>query len=42
MTDKLVYGDNLDVLRDHIANESVDLLYLDPPFSTSPGILGGR
>ncbi len=26
------YGDNLQVLRDSIATESVDLIYLDPPF----------
>jgi hypothetical protein len=29
MTNKLFYGDNLDVLRDHIASDSVDLIYLD-------------
>jgi len=28
---KLFYGDNLEVLREHIADESVDLVYLDPP-----------
>jgi DNA modification methylase len=28
----LYYGDNLDVLRRHIKDESVDLVYLDPPF----------
>jgi hypothetical protein len=28
----LYYGDNLDVLRKHIKDESVDLVYLDPPF----------
>ena len=32
---KLFYGDNLDVLRDHIADESVDLIYLDPPFNSN-------
>jgi len=32
---KLYYGDNLDVLRKHIADESVDLVYLDPPFNSS-------
>ena len=32
--DKLYYGDNLNVLREHIANESVDLIYLDPPFNS--------
>lgn len=28
----LYYGDNLDVLRRDIPTESVDLVYLDPPF----------
>jgi DNA modification methylase len=31
----LFYGDNLDVLRDEIASESVDLIYLDPPFNSN-------
>src|SRR5437867_2963433 len=31
----LFYGDNLDILRDYIADESVDLVYLDPPFNSS-------
>jgi DNA modification methylase len=31
----LYYGDNLDVLRESIPNESVDLIYLDPPFNSS-------
>lgn len=31
----LFYGDNLDVLREHIRDESVDLVYLDPPFNSS-------
>jgi DNA modification methylase len=31
----LYYGDNLDVLRKHIATESVDLVYLDPPFNSN-------
>ena len=26
------YGDNLSILRTHLADESVDLIYLDPPF----------
>ncbi len=30
----LYYGDNLQVLRDSIATESVDLIYLDPPFNS--------
>ena len=32
---QLYYGDNLDVLRRHIIDESVDLIYLDPPFNSS-------
>jgi DNA modification methylase len=35
LTNKLFYGDNLDVLREHIAGESVDLIYLDPPFNSN-------
>lgn len=35
MTNKLFYGDNLGVLREHIADESVDLVYLDPPFNSN-------
>jgi site-specific DNA-methyltransferase (adenine-specific) len=35
MINKLFYGDNLDVLREHIAAESVDLVYLDPPFNSN-------
>jgi DNA modification methylase len=30
----LYYGDNLDVLRKHIKDETVDLIYLDPPFNS--------
>lgn len=30
----LFYGDNLDVLRQHVASASVDLVYLDPPFNS--------
>jgi DNA modification methylase len=32
---QLFYGDNLDVLRESIATESVDLIYLDPPFNSA-------
>jgi len=35
MTNKLYYGDNLPVLRESIASESVDLIYLDPPFNSN-------
>ena len=31
---KLYFGDNLAILRDHIDDESVDLIYLDPPFNS--------
>jgi len=31
----LFYGNNLIILREHIPNESVDLIYLDPPFNSS-------
>lgn len=30
----LFYGDNLDILRQHIPDASVDLVYLDPPFNS--------
>jgi DNA modification methylase len=31
---QLFFGDNLNVLREHIQAESVDLIYLDPPFNS--------
>lgn len=31
----LYYGDNLDILRAHLADATVDLIYLDPPFNSS-------
>jgi site-specific DNA-methyltransferase (adenine-specific) len=31
---RIYHGDNLDVLREHIRDESVDLIYLDPPFNS--------
>ncbi|MGH9596129.1 MAG: hypothetical protein ACRD3K_04970 [Edaphobacter sp.] len=31
---KLYYGDNLEVLHDYIPDQSVDLIYLDPPFNS--------
>ena len=31
----LYYGDNLKILRDYIKDESVDLIYLDPPFNSN-------
>ena len=35
MTNRLYYGDNLEVLREHVASDSVDLIYLDPPFNSN-------
>lgn len=35
MPNSLYYGDNLDVLRESVARESVDLVYLDPPFNSN-------
>lgn len=32
---QLYYGDNLDILRRYIKDESVDLIYLDPPFNSN-------
>ena len=31
----LFYGDNLDVLRRHVKDATVDLVYLDPPFNSN-------
>ena len=31
----LYFGDNLDILREYVAAESVDLIYLDPPFNSN-------
>ncbi len=32
---QLYYGDNLEVLRRHVPDASVDLIYLDPPFNSN-------
>ena len=37
MTDSLFYGDNLNILR-HMADGSVDLIYLDPPYNSKRGL----
>jgi DNA modification methylase len=34
---QLYFGDNLDILREHIPDESVDLIDLDPPFNSKRG-----
>jgi 16S rRNA G966 N2-methylase RsmD len=31
---QLYFGDNLDILRNEIKDESIDLVYLDPPFNS--------
>lgn len=31
----LYYGDNLDVMRRHLKDETIDLVYLDPPFNSN-------
>ena len=30
----LIFGDNLDILRKYLPDESIDLIYLDPPFKS--------
>jgi DNA modification methylase len=35
MENTLYYGDNLDILKRYIKDESIDLVYLDPPFKSS-------
>ena len=35
MANTLYYGDNLDVMRQHLPDESVDLIYVDPPFNSN-------
>ncbi len=34
-SNKLFFGDNLDILRNHIPDETADLIYLDPPFNSA-------
>jgi site-specific DNA-methyltransferase (adenine-specific) len=34
-TNTLFYGDNLGIVREYIDDESVDLVYLDPPFNSN-------
>ena len=38
----LFYGDNLDVLRRHVKDETADLIYLDPPFNFNVNYNGWR
>ena len=37
----LYFGDNLKILRDNIRDETVDLIYLDPPSGSSPTVREG-
>jgi len=34
-TNVLYYGDNLDILRNYVADDSIDLIYIDPPFNSN-------
>lgn len=34
MENTLYYGDNLQILREYIPNNSIDMIYLDPPFNS--------
>jgi site-specific DNA-methyltransferase (adenine-specific) len=35
LTNTLFYGDNLPSLREYVPDESIDLVYLDPPFNSN-------
>ena len=35
MSNRLFYGDCLAIIREHLRNNSVDLIYLDPPFNSN-------
>ena len=35
MTNHLFYGDNLEIMREHLDDECIDLIYLDPPFNSN-------
>ena len=39
---KLYFGDNLHVLRKYIRDETVDLIYLDPPFNSNAEFFSKR
>ena len=45
MANKLYFGDCLEVMQEDLADESVDLIYLDPPFNSKRlywwGAMGG-
>ena len=35
VANRLYFGDNLDILRQYVPDETVDLIYLDPPFNSN-------
>jgi site-specific DNA-methyltransferase (adenine-specific) len=35
MEEQSLFGDNLGILREHVQDESVDLIFLDPPFNSN-------
>jgi site-specific DNA-methyltransferase (adenine-specific) len=37
----LYFGDNLKILRDNLSDGTVDLIYLDPPWGSSPTVRKG-
>lgn len=39
---KIVYGDNFEYLRDFVADDTFDMVYLDPPFNTGKKISHSR
>jgi len=41
MENKIIFGDNLTIMQD-IAPESVDLIYIDPPFGTGDEYDGNK
>ena len=38
-TNVLYYGDNLEILRKYIRDNSIDLIYLDLPFNSKKGVV---
>jgi 16S rRNA G966 N2-methylase RsmD len=36
----LYFGDNLDILRRHVEDASVDVVYVDPPFNSNASYNG--
>lgn len=40
LPNKIYHGDNLQVLKDNIPDESIDLIYLDPPFNSNRSYSG--